>query len=49
MAGCVRGTAAVSGDNIVFTPAVNYFGDATITYKLNDGELDSKQKPLPSM
>src|SRR5439155_15607075 len=32
-----NGTAIVSGPNVVFTPATNFFGTATIGYSISDG------------
>src|SRR6185295_7376920 len=32
-----NGTAVISGTNVVFTPATNFFGTATIGYSISDG------------
>jgi hypothetical protein len=32
-----NGTASISGTNVVFTPATNFVGTATIGYTINDG------------
>src|SRR5204862_451580 len=32
-----NGTASISGANVVFTPATNFFGTATIGYSISDG------------
>src|SRR5207247_2490871 len=32
-----NGTASISGANVVFTPATNFFGTATIGYTISDG------------
>ena len=40
------GTATASGRQVIFTPAVNYFGDATLKYTLSDGTLTSEEKTV---
>src|SRR4029434_8909186 len=32
-----NGTASISGTNVVFTPATNFVGTATIGYSISDG------------
>jgi RHS repeat-associated protein len=36
-----HGTFAMSGATLVYTPAENYHGNDSFTFKVNDGELDS--------
>lgn len=36
-ASTTNGTAVVSGTNIVFTPATNYYGTVVLTYRASDG------------
>ncbi|MFT5142005.1 MAG: hypothetical protein ACI80V_002047 [Rhodothermales bacterium] len=36
-----NGTVAISGATATYTPAANFFGDDTFTYKANDGTVDS--------
>ncbi|MEP1079506.1 tandem-95 repeat protein [Leptolyngbya sp. PL-A3] len=36
--GAVNGTVALSGGNVVFTPTANYFGPASFTYTISDGQ-----------
>lgn len=36
-----NGTAAVSGTNVLFSPAANYFGDAKLFYVMTDGTTSS--------
>src|SRR5437762_1500101 len=33
----IRGTASIAGTNVVFTPATNFVGSATIGYSITDG------------
>lgn len=37
-----KGTIVVNGNNVVYTPNLNYFGSDSFSYKVNDGELDSE-------
>lgn len=37
-----RGTPAISGSNVVFTPEIGYNGAATFTYTISDGNLSAQ-------
>ncbi len=37
----LHGTLSGSGANIIYTPAANYFGPDSFTFKVNDGKRDS--------
>jgi len=36
-----NGTASLNGKILTYTPTQDYYGDDSLTYKVNDGELDS--------
>jgi len=41
-----KGTATISGSTLTYVPNNNYAGLDSLTYKANDGQLDSEQKTV---